>query len=136
MYYNGVEYFLVHFLVTMLLEVSQDVPGQCLWAFLPVPSIEPLKKQTNKKNQNLFIDSLKFSYYTQQSYSSPCPSITALCSCNLPTKLTSILSMGAVVCTVCHLLYLFTQTAFLENVHCCELLVWFKGSGFCYTLNT
>ena len=30
----------------------------------------------------------------------------------------------------------FAQTALLANVHCNESLVWFKASGFCYTINT
>ena len=42
-------------------------------------------------------------------------------------------ALGAVSC---HAVYPFVQTALLANVHCNELLVWFKASGFWYTINT
>jgi hypothetical protein len=32
--------------------------------------------------------------------------------------------------------YPFAQIALLANIHCNESLVWFKASGFCYTINT
>jgi hypothetical protein len=36
---------------------------------------------------------------------------------------------------VYHTVYSFIYTSFLANVHCNEFLVWFKASGFCYTIN-
>lgn len=37
---------------------------------------------------------------------------------------------------VCHTIYSFAQTALLEHVYCNELLVLFKDSGSCSTINT
>jgi len=33
-------------------------------------------------------------------------------------------------------IYSSVRTSLLANVHCNESLVWFKASGFCYTINT
>lgn len=37
---------------------------------------------------------------------------------------------------VCYTVYPLTQIVLLANVHCNELLVWFKASGFWYTIKT
>ena len=42
------------------------------------------------------------------------------------------MTLGA---AVCHTVSPFAQTALLVNVHCNESLVWFKASGFCYTIS-
>ena len=38
--------------------------------------------------------------------------------------------------TVCYTVNPFAHIDSLANVHCNESLVWFKVSGFCYTINT
>lgn len=43
---------------------------------------------------------------------------------------------GSCVVSQCPTVHSFVHTSFLANVHCCESLVWFKASGFCYTINT
>ena len=43
------------------------------------------------------------------------------------------MALGA---AVCHTVDPLVQTIFLANAHCNELLVWFRASGFWYTINT
>lgn len=48
-----------------------------------------------------------------------------------PSHIHLSLALGAVVC---HAVDPLVQTAFLTNIHCRELLVWLKASGFWHTI--
>ena len=37
---------------------------------------------------------------------------------------------------LCPTVYPFPHTSLLVNVHCNDLFVWYKASGFCYSVNT
>lgn len=75
------------------------------------------------------------SYRPSQSYSSPHPSISPFCLCNIPcpspqiSKQTSKWKshLGAMVYHLCYIVYPFAQAVLLENIHCVESLDWLKS---------
>lgn len=79
------------------------------------------------------------SHHAPQPHSSIDSFISVLCHCNFIKRKQNKVKKNENI-TSLHGNYsvsgCVTQTSLLANVHCNESLVWFKASGFCYTINT
>lgn len=102
------------------LRISYHAPDPIHFSVLPCPpstlvASPPKKKGKNKKKV------IKKAHFAPP----PCPPVLHKC-------IRRSVRGAAVCCAVgpC------AQWLYLYNVHCNKLLVWFKASGFCYTIHT